>query len=223
MSIARELLIMRNTASKCNSLILGQCTDIMRQKIESHESFAGVSSVGDGLGLLKLIKGVAFHFQSQIYLPYALHKALKRGYNCAQGKFATAQAYLEHFQNVVAVVTKSGGSIAGHEGVENTSIIAKGEVLEHEDMTEAQLTEMKEEATARSTGMAFLLGCDRSRCGGSSTPSRTISIRTATIFQRPWRRRITCSQTGSRSALGGGHQLPTEWHSPTWRQENPTC
>ena len=104
---------------------------------------------------------VAFHFQSQIYLPYALHKALKRNYNCAQGKFATAQAYLEHFQNVVAVVTESGGSIAGHEGVENTSIIAKGEVLEREDMTEAQLTEMKEEATARSTAMVFLLGCDR--------------------------------------------------------------
>ena len=49
------------------SLIWGQCMDIMRQKIEAHESFAGVSSTGDGLGLLKLVKSIAFQFQSQKY------------------------------------------------------------------------------------------------------------------------------------------------------------
>jgi hypothetical protein len=112
----------------------------MRQKLEAHELFAGVSSTGDGLGILKLVKGVAFQFQSQKYLPHALHEALKRYYNCAQGKYATTQVYLEHFQNMIAV-----GSIAGHPGVENV-IIADGNV-EQVDMTEAQMAAVKEKAT----------------------------------------------------------------------------
>ena len=145
------------------SLVWGQCTDIMRQKLEAHESFAGVSSTGDGLGLLRLVKGVAFQFQSQKYLPHALHEALKRYYNCSQGKYATAQVYLEHFQNVIAVVTECGGSIAGHPGVENL-IIAEGGIA-REDMTAAQIVAVRETATARSTAMTFLLGCDRSRFG----------------------------------------------------------
>ena len=143
------------------SLVWGQCTDIMRQKLEAHETFTGVSNTGDGLGLLKLVTSVAFQFQSQKYLPHALHEALKRYYNCSQGKFATAQAYLQHFQNVLAVVTESGGLIAGHPGVENM-IIAEGNI-ERGDLTEGQLKEVQEQTTARSTAMAFLLGCDRAR------------------------------------------------------------
>ena len=76
------------------SLVWGQCTDIMRQKLDAHESFAEVSSMGDGIRILRLVKGIAFQFQSQKYLPHALHEALKRYYNCARGKFANTQTYL---------------------------------------------------------------------------------------------------------------------------------
>ena len=98
------------------SLVWGQCTDIMRQTLEAHATFAGVSGTGDGIGLLKAIKSIAFQFQSQKYLSHALHESMKRYYNCAQGKYANTQAYLEHFQNVVDVVLHIGGSIAGHPG-----------------------------------------------------------------------------------------------------------
>jgi len=154
---------LRENMKTLYSLIWGQCTDIMRQKVEAHETFACVSSTGDGLGLLRLIKGVAFQFQSQKYLPHALHEALKRYYNCAQGKFATTQVYLEHFQNVIAVVTESGGSIAGHAGVEDT-IVSEGNI-NIEDMTDDQRKELTEKATERSTAVAFMLGCDRTRYG----------------------------------------------------------
>ena len=59
------------------SLAWGQCTDIMRQKLETHSTFAGVSSTGDGLGLITAIKSIAFQFQSQKYLSHAPHKPLK--------------------------------------------------------------------------------------------------------------------------------------------------
>ena len=116
---------------------------------------------GDGLGLLKLIKGVAFLFQSQKYLPQSIHEALKRYYNCMQGKSSTTQAYLEHFRNVVDVVIETGGAIAGHDGVLST-VIAEGGIL-IENMTDVQLLAATEEATQRSLAMSFLLGSDRNR------------------------------------------------------------
>ena len=135
----------------------------MRQKLEAHSMFTGVSSMGDGLGLIKAIKSIAFQFQSQKYRLHALHESLKRYYNCSQGKFATAQAHLEHFQNIEDVVKTSGDAIAGHTGIDDAIVAGRG--YSRSDMTQAQLAEVQTETTDRSTAIAFLLGCDRSRYG----------------------------------------------------------
>jgi hypothetical protein len=145
------------------SLVWGQCTDIMRQKIEANDAFGNISATGDGLGLLTALKGVAYQFQGQKYLSHALHESMKRYYNCTQGKFVTTQAYLENFQNVIDVVVHSGGEIAGHPGVSTGIIAEKG--LVKANMTEAQIEEVRTENSSRSTAMAFLLGCDRARYG----------------------------------------------------------
>jgi hypothetical protein len=145
------------------SLVWGQCTDIMRQKVEANDSFGHISATGDGLGLLTALKGVAYQFQGQKYLSHALHESMKRYYNCTQGKFVTTQAYLENFQNVIDVVVHSGGEIAGHPGVSTGIIAEKG--LVKANMTEVQIEEVRAENSSRSTAMAFLLGCDRARYG----------------------------------------------------------
>jgi hypothetical protein len=85
------------------SLVWGQCTDIMRQKVESLETFEAMSSTYDGIGLLKAIKDVVFNFQSQKYLPHALHESTRRFYLCQQARHITTTVYLEQFQNVVDV------------------------------------------------------------------------------------------------------------------------
>ena len=145
------------------SLVWGQCTDIMRQKVEANNSFETISKTGDGLGLLTTLKGVAYQFQGQKYISHALHESMKRYYNCSQGKLATTQAYLENFQNVIDVVVHSGGKISGHPGVGNSIIAERG--LMRDNMTEAQIEEVRTEISARSTAMAFLLGSDRARYG----------------------------------------------------------
>ena len=147
------------------SLVWGQCSDVIRQKVESHKDYEDIASSGDGIKLLVLLKGISFHFQSQKYLPHSIHEALKRYYNCSQGRYATTQAYMEHFQNVVDVVTTSGGSIAGHKGVEDTLISKLPGEVTRETITDIQLKKVLEESTERSTAIAFLLGCDRSRYG----------------------------------------------------------
>jgi hypothetical protein len=135
----------------------------MRQKVEANSTFETLSRTGDGLGLLQSPKSVAYQFQGQKYLSHALHESMKRYYNCTEGKFATTQAYLEHFQNVVDVVTHSGGEIAGHPGVERAILAERGLVIT--ELTDQQREDVKAEDIARSTAMSFLLGCDRGRYG----------------------------------------------------------
>lgn len=57
------------------SLVWGQCTKNMRQKVEALEDFETISNEGDGLALLRAIKAMVYNFQSQKYLPHALHEA----------------------------------------------------------------------------------------------------------------------------------------------------
>jgi hypothetical protein len=64
------------------SLVWGQCTDVMRQRLEATNDFRRLSSDGDGLGLIMAIKDLVFNFQSQKYLPQALHESARRFYSC---------------------------------------------------------------------------------------------------------------------------------------------
>jgi hypothetical protein len=50
------------------SLIWGQCFDLMRQRLESASNFQVISSSGDAIELLKLIKSITYNFQSQRYM-----------------------------------------------------------------------------------------------------------------------------------------------------------
>ena len=105
------------------SLVWGQCSDVVRQKVEANERFEETARTGDdGLGLLTILKGISFHFQSQKYACHSFHDALKRYYNCTQGRYATTQAYMEHFQNLMDVVVQCGGSIDGHKGIKDAII-----------------------------------------------------------------------------------------------------
>jgi hypothetical protein len=86
------------------ALVWGQCTDIMKQRIEGTDEFETLSEDRDGLGLLKTIKNLVYNFQSQKYLPQALHESARRFYNCIQTKHMTTQAYMERSQNMVDVI-----------------------------------------------------------------------------------------------------------------------
>jgi hypothetical protein len=81
------------------SLIWGQCTDIMRTKLESLNLFEAISSASDALALLKSIKNIVFNFQSQKYKPQALHEAKRQLFVLQQDRIMTAQAFLEQYQN----------------------------------------------------------------------------------------------------------------------------
>ena len=112
--VKRESVLAENVKT-VYSLIWGQCTDIMRQKIASHSDYETIEDVSDAIGLLKTIKSIMFNFQGQIYRPQALRDAKRRFYNLFQDRHMTCQAYLDKFQNSVEVIKHCGGDL----GIDN--------------------------------------------------------------------------------------------------------
>ena len=145
------------------SLVWGQCSDVMRQKVEALATFARMSMDNDGLALLQAVKDTAFNFQSQKYLPHALHEAKRRFYMCSQGKYATTQAYLEQFQNTIDVIEHCGVGIGEEPGT--LGVEAREERINVATMSDAERTHIMEVAQSRYVATAFILGSDRARYG----------------------------------------------------------
>jgi hypothetical protein len=157
-SVKRENYLTENLKT-VYSLVWGQCTDVMRQKVEATKDFKTLSSTADGLGLLRSIKDLVYNFQSQKYLPQALHESTLRFYFCRQGKHMTTQAYLEMFQNTVDVIEHSGGMIGNHPGIVKMIMKKKGLTT----MTEDERDDIEVEAQEMYLAAALLMNADRTR------------------------------------------------------------
>jgi hypothetical protein len=144
-----------------SSLVWGQCTDVMRQRLEATNDFRRLSSDGDGLGLIMAIKDLVFNFLSQKYLPQALHESARRFYSCRQGKQMTTQAHLELFQNTVDVIQHSGGTIGNHPGIVDMIMSRRGLIAAL--TSDAEKAEVAKEAQDEYLAIAFLLHADRTR------------------------------------------------------------
>jgi hypothetical protein len=157
--IAREDKLDENLRN-LYSLIWGQCTDIMRQKVEATVGYNEISEQANSIELLKIIKTIAFNFQSQKHLPHALHEAKRRCYSLIQTRNMTTQAYLELFQNTVDVIEHTGGSIGVKPGIIRAYNRASG-YPEDRPLTAAKQVIRQ----GIYLGTAFILGPDRARYG----------------------------------------------------------
>jgi hypothetical protein len=144
------------------SLVWGQCTDVMQQKIEALSVYKTLTTNGDGLTVLKAIKGLMYNFQSQKYLPHALHESKRRFYLCSQGQHTTASTYLEQYQNIVDVIEHTRGLIGNDPGILEALATKKGTA----DLAAIAVTDLallQKEAHEQYLAAAFLLGADRTR------------------------------------------------------------
>jgi hypothetical protein len=137
------------------SLVWGQCTDAMQAKVEATSRFNTISANNDGIELLKTIKQVSYNFQSQKYLPHAVHEAKRRFFLLNQGRQSTVLEYLEQWMNHVDVIKLVNANIAPDEGIA-AEIAGPG--------VQVNATH-RLEATERYFAVAFLLGSDRVRFG----------------------------------------------------------
>jgi hypothetical protein len=134
------------------SLVWGQCTDAMQAKLEASPDYDETQEANDGIELLKLIKTIAFNFQSQKYLPHAIHEAKRRFFMHYQGRTTTPQEYLEQFKSNKDVLDLIGATITPDLSISNT--------IPTDELT---LLECKNLAREQYFAVAFLFGADRYR------------------------------------------------------------
>jgi hypothetical protein len=62
------------------ALVMGQCTENMRSQLLDLSTFDDIDKNLDGLKHLNAIRGIVYQFQSQKYLPHAIHESVRRFY-----------------------------------------------------------------------------------------------------------------------------------------------
>jgi hypothetical protein len=133
--------MLRENLKMAYSLIWGQCSNVMRQKLESKDGFKTIAVNGHAIALLKLIKDTTYHFESQKKIHHVLCEAKRRLYNACQGRHMSLLAYYENFQNLCEVKKHVGGTIGTDEAIYK-------EIAQANNIETSQLTlSLKEEAT----------------------------------------------------------------------------
>jgi hypothetical protein len=89
---------LQENIQKAYSLVLGQCTELLRAKLKQSSEWAEVSSTFDVLGLIRLIKSIVFKFDDQKSLPVSLHQVKQNFYSLRQ---ATVIEYHRLVLNVI--------------------------------------------------------------------------------------------------------------------------
>jgi hypothetical protein len=145
------------------SLIWGQCTEVIRARIEAINGYDAVSAQGNSIELLKAIKALVYDFESQKYRTLAIHEAMRRFYHLYQEKGATCQTYLEKFHNTVDVLEHCGGTIGHAPGLITERLLELG--IDPDQATKDQIERAAKEIQEKSLAMAFLMGADRMRYG----------------------------------------------------------
>ena len=125
MFVKRESTYRQNKVAML-SVALGQCSEAMKAKLESENMYDKISNDGDVIALLKLIRSIAFDYESKQYPHLAVYNSMRSFYGFYQKPSMTNDAYLEAYQNIRDVVEHCGGDLMDHESLIQHTLKEKG-------------------------------------------------------------------------------------------------
>lgn len=88
--------------SKLYHLLLGQCTEALRNRLESHQDYN--TAANDGLLLLAIIKALCYTFEERSKVEDAMCGLKEQFYAMKQQRFEALQAYHDRFKALVEVL-----------------------------------------------------------------------------------------------------------------------
>ena len=145
-------------------VVMGQCTDSMKAKLEAESTYDTIANDRDVIKLLKLMRDIAFNYESDRYPFLALHLGMKQFYSHYQKFAVPCDTYLDSYNNLQDVVEHCGGNIGNHP-----SLLAYTYKLKNINETTTDSEEIKTvlNATKESYGaIAFLCGLNQTRFQG---------------------------------------------------------
>ena len=155
----------RNTLTsnlqKAYSLILGQCTPLMKDKLKASPRWEAIKTAQDALELMAEIKTISFKFEDQKFLPLSIHNAKSTFYSFRQGSLNNSD-YFQRFKNYAEIATSFEGNL--HD--EAISKMVCKEERDHEDLqalSDDGKEEIDEKASQVYLSTAFLQQSDPRR------------------------------------------------------------
>jgi hypothetical protein len=101
------------------SVVFGQCTEALQDKLKSHSNFP--NAYQNGVALLVIIKTLTYTFEECQKLVDALLEIKEMFYSFKQGKHMPLQQYHDFFQGQVDVLDEVGVTIADDSLVESVA------------------------------------------------------------------------------------------------------
>ena len=144
------------------ALVWGQCSDTIRTRLQSLETYEDMRAASDGLQLLIAIKDLMFNVQEQKYVPLSIHLAKQQFFLLSQGR-NTVGEYYEQFKNPTYVLNHIGTGIGDDDAIMKQVLRSRG--INIEDATDDQEEAAELTGTQWYLALAFLMGSDRNRYG----------------------------------------------------------
>lgn len=109
---------LNDNLSKAFSLVIGQCTENLKAKLESLTVWPSLKVNKNAIALLEVMKNIVFRFEEQRYAMHSLFKANEAVYVIKQKEDETNNAYYERFCNTVETAEGFGACF----GIDEVSI-----------------------------------------------------------------------------------------------------
>ena len=153
----------RKVNGRAYALVLGQCSQAVRNRLEAHADWNTINGGSDVIELLRLIQTCMTQRQTRKHPVHNIVDNEKTVLNFKQGCGMSDNDYYQRFQDAVDVAERAGGAV----GVQEDRIIAELEhlALDPDVPTEEERSRATQIARDKYLAVLFLLNSDKRRYG----------------------------------------------------------
>ena len=146
------------------SLILGQCTQAMKDRLSSLAHYEDIERESNALALLRETKTISFNYQAEKCTHLALIEALKSFNVLTQHPNMTNQQHLKKFKNSLNVIDHCGGQVGAHPGPMSEKMIDMS--IDPNNFSPQHFMVAYKTVREEHIDTCFMHGSDKQRYGG---------------------------------------------------------
>ena len=130
-----KIKVFANFRAGLYSLVLGQCTDALQERLKSHQDYQTTNQ--DGIALLVIIRSLIHTFEENRKLSDAIMDVKEKFYKFYQGRYMSLERYHELFLAQVEVLDEVGITVEDEALVREVAFENGREVASDDDRTQA--------------------------------------------------------------------------------------
>jgi hypothetical protein len=158
----KQVVARRRNSAKVYSLILGQCSQALRNRLEASTTWAAINDGSDVIRLLQLVQTCMMQRQTRQYPLHSLWDAENHVFKFQQRNLANNE-YYDKFKDLVANAERLGSDMGAHSA--RVEAILQEVAVDPDMPTAAETTQARERAKDEFLAVMFIMNCDRRRYG----------------------------------------------------------